>query len=395
MSNEKVVFSDAAREADTALARIDGEIDWLTRLTPINLDRVRSGFAESGYRTMPELVYEELPDDFLALRDRLLALKVQKLGNSEIEALLIEKQRELDRQIELVRLRDRTGFTMAAIDLFGNVSDRLLAAAKKILATVPVQDEPAPHDTGAATFMAAAQQEMDSYRERDDRFDFEVVEETTPGTHIFTSAGNLHVAVDYRLPASRIDPLIQHEIGTHTVTRFNGRCQPLAVLECGLADYDALQEGIAVLAEYLAGSMPPSRLRLLAARVVAARMAIDHRSAQDIYAAMHEDYVLRDEAAFDTTVRALRGGGMTKDALYLDGLIDLLAYLKAGGDVPFLFIGKFALKQRTVLTHLLEDGFLKPPALIPRGFDGPAAHAAIRDASRLNIEQFYKEGIFA
>ena len=67
------------------------------------------------------------------------------------------------------------------------------------------------------------------------------------------------------MPEERVDPLIQHEVGTHTITRFNGRCQPLDTLECGLADYDALQEGIAVLAEYMAGNMPPSRLRVLAA----------------------------------------------------------------------------------------------------------------------------------
>ncbi|MGB3739288.1 MAG: tyrosine/phenylalanine carboxypeptidase domain-containing protein, partial [Pontixanthobacter sp.] len=209
-------------------------------------------------------------------------------------------------------------------------------------------------------------------------------------THIMTVAGDLHVATDYALPAARIDSLIQHEIGVHSVTRFNGRYQPLAVLECGLADYDALQEGIAVLAEYLAGNMPPSRLRLLAARVLAARMAIDGEKAGAIYAAMR-DHSLREEAAFDTTMRALRGGGMTKDALYLDGLIDLLAYLKNDGDIPFLFIGKFALKQRATLRQLLDDGFLKSPALIPRCFEGEDAHNAIRKAAQIDIEQFYIE----
>lgn len=391
MSDSEVIFTDAARDTDQELARIDGEIDWLTRLTPINLDEVREGFAKSGYRRMPELAYDDLPDGFDNLRDRLLALQVHGLRNSEIEALLIEKQRELDRQIEVVRLRGRTGFTMAAIDLFGDVDPRLLETAEKILAAVPTRDEPAPLDTDAPTFIAAARKEMENYRQQDDRFGFRVIEEEMPGTHLFTSGGNLHVAVDYRLNSARIGALIQHEIGTHTVTRFNGSCQPLACLECGLADYDALQEGIAVLAEYLAGNLPPSRLRLLAARVVAARMAIDDAPAAEIYAAMHEEHSLREEAAFDTTMRALRGGGMTKDALYLDGLIDLMAYLRADGDVSFLFIGKFALKQRTALTRLLDAGFLKPPAIMPECFAGPEAERRIREAATLNIEQFHRE----
>lgn len=389
-----VIFSDAARRTDEVLAQIDGEIDWLTQLTPTNLDGVRAGFSGSNYQVMPELQYPELPEGFDGLRDRLLAVEIHRLGNSEIEALLIEKQRELDRQIELVRLRGRTGFPMAAIDLFGNVDAKLVETSEKILKAVPVKDEPVLSDTSATTFIEAARKEIAHYRAKDERFTFEVIEEKTAGTHIFTSAGNLHVACDYTLPASRIDPLIQHEIGTHTLTRFNGRCQPLAVLECGLADYDALQEGIAVLAEYLAGNMPPSRLRLLAARAIAARMAIDEASAATIYSAMRDCY-LEEEPAFNTTMRALRGGGMTKDALYLDGLIDLLAYLKAGGDIPFLFIGKFALKQRTVLTRLLDQDFLQPAALIPDCYMGAEANDMIRRAARTDIEHFYKETIFA
>ncbi len=394
MSGE-VVFNETARESDRALADIDGRIDWLSRLTPVNLDEVREGFRQSGYRVLPQLAYPDLPDGFENLRDRLLGLSMRGLGNSDIEALLIEKQRELDRQIELVRLRGRSGFTMAAIDLFGNVGARLLAAAEKILATVPTRDQPLDRDVDAQAFIAVAQEEMDRYRECDERFDFRVVEESASGTHLFTSAGNLHVAHDYTCPSSRVDPLIQHEVGTHTLTRFNGRCQPLATLECGLADYDALQEGIAVVTEYLAGNLPPSRLRVLAARVVAARMAIDERSAADIYSAMHEEHALDVEAAFDTTVRALRGGGMTKDALYLDGLIDLLAYLKRGGDISFLFIGKFALKQRATLQRLLAAGFLEQPALLPPNFIGPEGRRRVSEISRLNVEQFYKENVAA
>ena len=389
--SDTIELSETARATDRALAQIEHRIDWLTYLTPTNLDEVAKGFRASGCRTLPDLTYPNAPGDLQAMRDELFALTVEGLGNSDIEALLLEKQRELDRQIQIVRLRGEAGFTMAAIDMFGNVDARLLEAARKVLADAPGQDRSDARTVDAKAFMAAARAEMDRHRARDARFDYEVIEEQTPGTHLFTSEGNLHVAFDYVCPRTRVEPLIQHEIGVHSITRFNGRCQPLAVLECGLADYDALQEGLAVVAEYLAGDMPPSRLRVLAARVIAARMAVEGEGAAEIYAAMRGECALDEEPAFNTMVRALRGGGMTKDALYLDGLIDLLAYLRGGGDVAFLFIGKFALKQRAVLERLLDTGFLRPPALIPPVFTGDNARDQIADIRRLKVEQFYRE----
>ena len=65
-------------------------------------------------------------------------------------------------------------------------------------------------------------------------------------------------------------------------------------------------------------------------------------------------------------VRALRGGGLTKDAVYLRGLRDLLADLGDGGDFPSLFIGKFALAHREVLAELVDQGWAAPPRLLPR-----------------------------
>lgn len=391
--SDTVTFSDAAREADRALFDIDAKIDWLSLVTPTNLDEVEDGFRSSGWRTMPDLAYPDLPDGFDSLRDELLSLKVREVGNTDIEALLLEKQRELDRQIQLVRLRGRTGFTMAAIDMFGNVDAKLLEAARTVLASVPTEDRVEGPSADAQRFIAAAREEMQLYHKRDREFGFDVVEDSTPGTSLYTSAGNLHVAFDYSCPEERVFPLIQHEIGVHSLTRFNGRCQPLRILEGGLADYDDLQEGLAVLAEYLSGDMPPSRLRVLAARVVAARMAIDESSAADIFAAMREECGLDDDVSFDTTVRALRGGGMTKDALYLDGLIDVLAYLRNDGDIDFLFIGKFALKQRAVLQRLLDAGFLKPAALMPDIFTGTQGRQRLANLRKLNVEQLYTESL--
>ena len=49
--------------------------------------------------------------------------------------------------------------------------------------------------------------------------------------------------------------MIQHEIGTHVVTYFNGRKQPLNIFSLGVPGYEELQEGLAVLSEYIVGGL--------------------------------------------------------------------------------------------------------------------------------------------
>ena len=79
--------------------------------------------------------------------------------------------------------------------------------------------------------------------------------------------------------------LLQHEIGTHVLTYYNGKGQPFRQLYAGLSGYEALQEGIAVLSEYLVGGLCGNRLRLLAARVVAVRAMLDGIRLRGVFSA--------------------------------------------------------------------------------------------------------------
>lgn len=384
-------LSNAAREVDHALADMDRRIDWLARLTPINVDAIREGFVASRHRDMPDSEYGEGLDNHSPVwRRELFALPVRAIGDPLIEALLLEKQRELDRQIELVRMRDREGFIQASIDLFGGVDDTLLAAARRVVKNVP--DTPlGERDAGCEDIVAAAENDLAWYRTQSDSFTAKVVADPNHGVGLYTQAGDFHVATDTRVPAARIDALIQHEIGTHAVTRHNGRRQPLRSLADGLADYDAMQEGLAVIAEYLAGYLPPARMRVLAGRVIAAHMAIDGAKGADIYAAMRDECILGHEDAFQTALRAKRGGGLTKDAAYLDGVIQLLAYLANGGDFEILFLGKFALKQLGTLEKLVARGTIHGPELLPRYLQRPNARARLAAIRELDVSQLYQE----
>ncbi len=85
---------------------------------------------------------------------------------------------------------------------------------------------------------------------------------------LMVSGDQLLIGGRTRIPRRRVEALLQHEIGTHLITRYNGHHQPFRQLEVGLAGYDGFQEGLAVLAEYLVGGLSRFRMRVLAARVV-------------------------------------------------------------------------------------------------------------------------------
>jgi uncharacterized protein (TIGR02421 family) len=191
------------------------------------------------------------------------------------------------------------------------------------------------------------------------------------------SQGNLLVGGALDIPASRVEALLQHEVGTHVLTWYNGLAQPLGLMATGLAGYEELQEGLAVLAEHLAGGLPAARLRTLAGRVVAVHHVAHGADFVESYRDLRETHGFSDLQAFTLCMRAHRSGGLTKDAIYLRGLVQLLEYLEQDGDLDPLFLGKVALRHVPALRELRWREYLRPAALEPRHLRRPEVRARL------------------
>lgn len=379
-----------AARVDAELARMDMRIDWLLALSPVGNDAMWDAFEASGRCEEPVLRYLDLDLDLRATRRELLALPVEDIESPLLSGLLAEKQRELDRQIELVRLRGTDGFVNASLDLFGGVEPSLHHLAEEILGTVPAESG-LPADAGIDEVVSAVDEELAWYRERCPDFHCDVVVDNDLNSLMMVSHGTFYIDGDIRIPRARIQPLVQHEIGTHVVTRHNGSRQPLRQLQVGLAHYDPLQEGLGVLAEYLAGYLPGARLRVLAARVVACEMAIHGERVPAIFDVLHEGHGLPTDDAFDVAVRARRGGGLTKDAVYLDGLRELVQHLADGGGFEPLFRGKFALSHLSVLDQLQDGGWVSSPELMPRYAETPGFQDRLARMRQVPVREFFHQ----
>lgn len=376
---------------DAQMVQICEEFDWLKAVTPLHTEALWETFRDGGCSVAPRFTYPDPGIDIDAARRSLIALPIHEIEEPVFMALLAEKQRELDRQLELVELRETEGFLQASIDLFGIAAPALYAEARHILEAVP-PDKQSPGDfVGLQHVTEAALRQFAYYRRRCPDFSAQVRPTTDIAAGFMVSNGDLYVSRQVRVPRDRLDALLHHEIGTHVLTCYNGTHQPLQQLRFGLAHYDELQEGLGVLSEYLAGNLSALRLRTLAARVVAVRMLTDDASFIDVFRALHAEHGFSQRAAFVITVRIFRGGGLTKDVVYLRGLRDLLAYLREGHPFERLFAGKFALSQLPALKDMYRMGQLEKPKIIPAYMHNAAAQKRLADCCNLPLDHMYQQ----
>lgn len=359
-------------EVDKGLARIAGQFDFLLLTTPRNADEAWGQFRRRHFERAPRFSYRPRPVDIALAKRELYAIPVERVEDPTLAELLREQQQEIDRKLTMIGERETPQFRYESIQLFGKVEAKLLEHAQKVLEDIPPRAREASSggQLDARAFAVRAEEAIAHLRHAYDGVGSQV-EIRSDVSGLMVSRGNLLVGATSRVPASRVEALIQHEVGTHILTYCNGMAQPLRQLRTGLPAYEEVQEGLAVLAEFLVGGLSRPRLRLLAARVVAVERMLDGASFIDVFRELDRAYDFEQRLAFTITMRVFRGGGHTKDAVYLRGLLRLLEYFGAGKPLEPLYIGKIGLHHLPVLDELRLRGVLRPPPLRPRFLDRP------------------------
>jgi len=353
-------------EVDRQLAEIDSMFNFLLLVTPVNVDQAWSLFQKYHFEKVPVFYYRLRPVDPAILKRKLYQVPIETIEDPVIANLLREKRVEINRKLTLLEDRNLPQFFHGSLQLYGGVSDELKTLAEKLMKKI----KPHSHNgqkkdfLDAETFAKRALTEFEFFRQQYPDMVAKVeIRDDIVG--LMVVSGNLLISRNVNIPESRVEALIQHEVGTHVLTYYNGKSQPFRQLYCGLAGYEELQEGLAVLAEYLVGGLSGPRLRLLAGRVIASFLMIKNASFLETFRELNRTYGFNKRTSFIITVRTYRGGGLTKDAVYLRGLVRLMEYLKDGGDLDTLYVGKIALEQVPVIQELKWRSVLHPSPLRP------------------------------
>ena len=186
---------------------------------------------------------------------------------------------------------------------------------------------------------------------------------------VLNNIQTLVIHKDHVFSKNELKVLANHEIGTHMVTTMNGLLQPLKIFSHGFPHNVETQEGLAVYSEYMSNSMTLNRLKELAYRVIAVDSLAKGYNFSKTFNLLKNSYDLNEQDSFNITLRVHRGGGLTKDYLYLTGLKKIFDFHNNGNDLTPLLTGKVSLEYVDTINYLTKKGFALPVKHRNNAFD--------------------------
>jgi len=355
---EPVVLS-----VDAQISKILKAFDFLSFINPSNLEAEKKKFFASKFKKNPEFSYKPLKVDVAKFKKSLYEVPVDSIHDLTLQKIFRSVIEGYCDQIELLAYRGDIKFKYMSLKYFGEPHEGDLTLAKYFLDSPDRENiSPLTSDEKAVTVL---RNEMKSYG-----FIGKVeLTRNIPSIAAFSpTKKTLKVKKGIKIKKNFLEALCHHEIGVHMLTTENALRQPLRVFETGFPVSTLTQEGLAIASEYCAGLLTIERLKDLSLRVVAVDHMLKVYDFKETFSFLVERYRIDEEKAFYLTARVYRGGGFTKDYLYLRGFRKIKKMIDSGKDITPLLIGKTSYHFYNEIRELLDRGILNKPEFITRSF---------------------------
>lgn len=341
---------------DKALYRLAHKVETLKYVNPSNINAERRRFNASPSRYKPDYRYRQLPIHANDFKYQLYRLPIENIADPDMRHLYSDMVNKLGEKVDLLTSVGQESFLYNSLRYHGRPDENAINNAKFLLYAKTLPEEKGEEYSAeqAVSLMAKAAKDWSM------RCKVTATNSLAARAMVTSNPPTLFVNSKASFCHSEVQRLIQHELGVHMATTFNAKMQPLNVFRLGLPGSTVTQEGMAIMAEYKAGYMSHERLKVLATRVLAADSMLKEQNFYMTYSYLVEELGLDKDNAFTTTTRVYRGGGFTKDHLYLTGFLQMLE-LEKQRSLDNLLIGKCSYRYLDLIDELVERGWVIKP----------------------------------
>jgi len=356
MVTEKLIKSyQNLFDIDSNLDRLVKKIELLNYINPLNIESEKKHFFSSKFNYEPNFKYPKIRFNGYKLHRLFFSQRLERIKDEDIRNLYKDIIYEYSGLIECIEtIGQGKKFYYNSLKSFGTPTERDIENAKFILR---FDNSDFEEDLLPLYNVDDAIDYFEAFRTRYD-FDFTIKKSTNiaAAAMVQNNTKTLLLRKNHKFSKNQLKVLANHEIGVHLVTTFNSINQPLKIFSNGFPNNVETQEGLAVYSEYKSGCLTITRLKELAYRVIATDSLAKGYNFSDTFHLLHNQYKVNRDKAFSITIRVHRGGGFTKDHLYLTGLKKLYSYAKDENDLDVLLTGKVTLEYKEVITKLQSLG---------------------------------------
>ncbi len=331
--------------ADREISFLFKKIRYATNSQPINTEQEKKKvLADETYN--PKLRYNKLKGNIPLIKKSLEKIKTD---SSTMGKLLEERKEELITTCNFLLNRGTKKIALLSEQLYGIPSKELIKNAYKLVELKQTEEEK-KHNTFTTTRKMI--ESLLRYR-----FEWKIKErEMIVGATFNSGTKTIYVNKNRKFSENDIRRLIVHEIGTHVARAENGKKQQYALFHIGFPGYLPTEEGLAMYHEQKAGLLSNALIKGYAGRVIAVHLSRTN-SFSFVYNSLREFF--DKEQSYILAIRAKRGlgdtskpGAFTKDHVYLKGKYLIEEYIKEGGDIKKLYIGKIGVHHVPLLSKI-------------------------------------------
>jgi uncharacterized protein (TIGR02421 family) len=353
-------------KVDKKLGQLVKNFELLKYVNPTNLKKEKLKFFKNNYHSNPDFKYKYVEIDSIGLKRKLLSLEVEKIDDVAIRKMYVDTINGFVDKIDMLASIGTEKFLFNSLRYFGKPSELDLKNARLILLLPALEeDRIEPKSINAEQLKQLFSKNMEEYGFKGK---ITISKNIAADVMVLNSQKKVIIKDGVKVSATEGNGLVHHEIGVHMLTTMNSTLQKLKIFNVGLPTNTCTQEGLAVLAELLSGNMTLDKLKKLAYRVIAVNYMCSGFDFKDTFKHLHFDLGIDKESAFTLAVRVFRGGGFTKDYLYLRGFGNIFKLWNDGQNLTPLLIGKTSLDYYHTINEMTECGIVSTPKYVPDFF---------------------------